>query len=666
MATSNKIRALNRLPFDFEDGLKVSGVDLGGPSGSSKVGYDDGTVEDVLDNAVSMTDYTDLRAYTGRATSGKFTAAGIAGPIYRDDADTTTPDNGGTVWRDNLGRAWKRLFVGPMQAKWFGAMLNGVADDAAAVNSAIASAASAGIGEVHFSGVMGIASGLLARSGVTLVGDGWSTSKIKALTGFSGNIYETYNFAAVQLAQLTDTEAGCPISYGLENCTVDGNWQGTASATAGYGVRLYGRQLRLKRLLIGNVPGIGLYTEFSTSAPYVQYNSLTDTKFSTIRDVEILEVGKEGFVFFGPTDQFLDNIFVGWPAGSRYENYDTTGPKTSDLFPGEPIHGVRIQRTAEIGFMHSHDNDYGVAVYVQRKAGDAPVRLRASYLMGENAYGGIYIGPDVRYQISLLETHTNRRGPSSAGPYAAQAGVNPHVEIDSTLGGGAKIDIFREGDERACDGLYVSGFEHSIDVQVFALTVDFTGGGKGVVNNAISSRIKADIVSKEDTNRLTIGYEETSIAASNDLDIRTKFCNTNINFLGGAGSDTGTKYKLNSERAATSGINNLARLSSATYLSSEIHAYDGTSRRRNKWQSAVSVDFSVTGLQTLSIPYGAALVRDPMENEVQLTVSYDTGTLPPIVKLAVINIDTVNKEIDVGFECTGGATGAGKINVRVG
>lgn len=45
MATSNKMRALNRLPFDFEDGLKISGVDvtelkeLGTSAGASKVGY---------------------------------------------------------------------------------------------------------------------------------------------------------------------------------------------------------------------------------------------------------------------------------------------------------------------------------------------------------------------------------------------------------------------------------------------------------------------------------------------------------------------------------------------------------------------------------------------------------------------------------------------------
>ena len=65
MATSNRIRALNRLPFDFDDGLKVGGVELGGPEGASKVGHDGGTVQDVLDsNYKSVTDFfADTKAW---------------------------------------------------------------------------------------------------------------------------------------------------------------------------------------------------------------------------------------------------------------------------------------------------------------------------------------------------------------------------------------------------------------------------------------------------------------------------------------------------------------------------------------------------------------------------------------------------------------------------
>lgn len=189
MATSNKLRALNRLPYDFQDGLKVGGVDvtalnqtftpagagligftpvgnlaagnvqaalaeldsekavkaeLSATTGSSLVGYDGGTVEDVLDGAKSLQDYAALRAYTGRATAVRITTPGIAG-FFQRDSDTATADNGGTIIVGADGRRWKRDFSGAANVKWFGAKgdWNGTtgADDTSAIQNAINSAA---------------------------------------------------------------------------------------------------------------------------------------------------------------------------------------------------------------------------------------------------------------------------------------------------------------------------------------------------------------------------------------------------------------------------------------------------------------------------------------------------------------------------------------------
>lgn len=57
--------------------------------------------------------YADIRGYTGDAThmvcSGKTVAGdGAGGDVYRDDADTTTPDDGVITWRDALNRLWRR------------------------------------------------------------------------------------------------------------------------------------------------------------------------------------------------------------------------------------------------------------------------------------------------------------------------------------------------------------------------------------------------------------------------------------------------------------------------------------------------------------------------------------------------------------------------------
>lgn len=105
--------------------------------GAALVGYDGGTVQDIADGAKLMASYTALRAYTGRATGVRITTQGISGHFYRDDADVTSADNGGTIIIDASSRRWKRLYDGPFDAKWFGAVGNGTADDTAAIQAVL-------------------------------------------------------------------------------------------------------------------------------------------------------------------------------------------------------------------------------------------------------------------------------------------------------------------------------------------------------------------------------------------------------------------------------------------------------------------------------------------------------------------------------------------------
>lgn len=52
---------------------------------------------------------------------------GGEGFFFYDSADTTSPDNGGSVIVNNLGQRWKRLGTGPLKAEWFGVRVDGVA-----------------------------------------------------------------------------------------------------------------------------------------------------------------------------------------------------------------------------------------------------------------------------------------------------------------------------------------------------------------------------------------------------------------------------------------------------------------------------------------------------------------------------------------------------------
>lgn len=115
------------------DGGAVKAADLAATGGSALVGYDGGTAQDVFDGAKPVANYTALRAYTGRATGVRITQSGLAGFFQRDDTDTTSADNGGTIIVDASGRRWNRLFTGAVNVKWFGAVGNGSTNDTDAI-----------------------------------------------------------------------------------------------------------------------------------------------------------------------------------------------------------------------------------------------------------------------------------------------------------------------------------------------------------------------------------------------------------------------------------------------------------------------------------------------------------------------------------------------------
>lgn len=101
----------------FDSVLKFA--DLASPGGSVDVGYDSGSVQDVLDGAKSLAGYAALRAYSGRATGVRITAQGTSGFFARAAEGTFGADNNGTTIVDAENRRWFRLFSGLASASWF-------------------------------------------------------------------------------------------------------------------------------------------------------------------------------------------------------------------------------------------------------------------------------------------------------------------------------------------------------------------------------------------------------------------------------------------------------------------------------------------------------------------------------------------------------------------
>ncbi|KPU99724.1 hypothetical protein APR50_32525 [Variovorax paradoxus] len=141
----------------------VTREDLAAPATLDAYGYGAEEVQSIFDNALPLQSYTALRAYTGRASGVRITAAGVAGLFQRDASDTTSTDNGGIIIVDALGRRWMRVFVGPALAVWFGGIWDGTGD----VSSVAQAALNSGIKVIDFLGLPGrVMSGVIVPAGV--------------------------------------------------------------------------------------------------------------------------------------------------------------------------------------------------------------------------------------------------------------------------------------------------------------------------------------------------------------------------------------------------------------------------------------------------------------------------------------------------------------------
>lgn len=98
--------------------------------GSGYVPRTDVVLRDDLSSAygsslIGCATYAQIRAYTGEATKIKclgreYIFDGASGEFALDASDTTSPDDGGVILVDTLGRRWKRLIQNYVMIEWFG------------------------------------------------------------------------------------------------------------------------------------------------------------------------------------------------------------------------------------------------------------------------------------------------------------------------------------------------------------------------------------------------------------------------------------------------------------------------------------------------------------------------------------------------------------------
>ena len=121
-------------------------LDLLSPYGSSHVMHEDTSLYSVANRILPMSSPSDLRSYTGYATSVLFTEGGVSGVVRYDPLDTTSADNDVTVYVDATGRRFKRDTSLGIFVDW------AKGDDNEKVRKTIAAIRAQGFGSIEFSG----------------------------------------------------------------------------------------------------------------------------------------------------------------------------------------------------------------------------------------------------------------------------------------------------------------------------------------------------------------------------------------------------------------------------------------------------------------------------------------------------------------------------------
>lgn len=251
-----------------------------------------------------------------------------------------------------------------------------------------------------------------SRTGVVGVSD--RISGVKAAAGFAGNVIDTEDFAdRVTLGSVeNDDDVADGALYGivLKGFYIDGNRPNvpTGTATAGIGLRLYGRMPTISGVHVTNMAAHGIQTAFADGNPS-SFKSLDHTRIGFINNVKVTECGREGWIFQGPGDIFMSGIAVGNNGRVFGDFYDPFSPTQSLVFAGEPCHGMVFDGVGcEVanGHFWNHAHGRGIAT----RGGQCRVRLYN--VISEGNWGQVEISANARVEF-LGEIHDNAGGPKN-------------------------------------------------------------------------------------------------------------------------------------------------------------------------------------------------------------------------------------------------------------
>lgn len=381
----------------------------------------------------------------------------------------------------------------PLNAASFGALGNGVHDDAAAINAAIVACATDGGGVVTLSaGSFAVGSTIILHTKVTLQGGGRGVTTITGLPGTTMDILQTVGFAGLVG---TNTPAG-PYQWVLKNLSVNGS-----SRAGGRCISIYGYAYIIEDVEFFGAADDGCYSEWSTSGqvPVAAGGNGMEARFFR---TSFFSNNGNGLTFNGPHDTiFIDCLsYINAGVGGLWQqsaNYIGASVIMGFHSYGNQQVGIQTNTSLYVTQLQSENNRATGGINLVAPTGQIN---GSNVIVFQNTGYGIAFNGNSSTVASMFVYNNSTDGIVISGQY------NVLSAVSATNNGGAGLIVSPGAVGTTIDGIIsasngAGGMSlQSGDIRVSDMFVTFNAaGGIGLANGLNSVRLSGEVANNTGT-----------------------------------------------------------------------------------------------------------------------------------------------------------------------
>lgn len=471
------------------------------------------------------------------------------------------------------------------------------------------------------------------------------TVKIKLADNSNTGMVESYKFDTLKAnsAHSIADDPDFTQDFGFDGFIFDGNGANQSTAALKYGVKMYGLRLTLKRCIIHNFAGVGLWTAHAGAA---DDNYTVDMAAipACIDELEIINSFDENWIYEGPSDTPVGSVVTN---ENGDKNNPGTTPQTSRHFPGEPVHSVVVaaNKAMQADYLNLNSPRFGKCFVVKDNS-----RLTIDTLITAGGWGNVEFGKNCNGVVKNNFSQANKINWGGITRPFVLNHSNKLVITDTIIRRATGQDV-------GADGVFDSG---GANWGTVANLQAATQGGHLFIADAVSIMIgqlksvgigsvgsdglaSAALVTTENCDQLNCTMTFSNVS----LVWRNKKNGLIGNFIAAGDVGTGNNF--------AEGLTGTPALNKSSLMTMQAVFKDGAGAvKTNNFIGSGNIDLTSTGGKTVTIPH--TLWRAPSVEEIQATLRHGSFTAPGTfspVYISSFNATQVVLRVDVTTAATG-------------